>query len=155
TMTTACLCNLLITGMDLNEGKAALRKDGSAENCGKYKENDAVNKALKWIGDRHPAEYTDDEIIRTFKGSSASSPFYGLYGLERAGRLSGQRYFGGHDWYETACRWLVKVRKPDGAWSSDFVGGALDKPRAVATSFALLFLGKGRTPILISKLAYG
>lgn len=155
TMTTAGLCNLLITGMDLSEGKAALRKDGSAEKCGQYKENDAVNKALEWIGDRHPASYTDQDVITTFTSSpNTSSPFYGLYGLERAGRLSGQRYFGGHDWYETACRWLVKAQKADGTWNSDFANGH-DKPKAVATSFALLFLSKGRTPILISKLAYG
>src|SRR5262249_49795869 len=36
-MTTAGLCNLLITGMDLAEGQSVLRKDGSCEKCGEYK----------------------------------------------------------------------------------------------------------------------
>jgi len=45
-MTTAGLCNLLITGLDLATGKAVLRNDGSAEKCGEYDENEAVARAL-------------------------------------------------------------------------------------------------------------
>ena len=70
TMSTAGLCNLLISGLDLAEGKASLRKDGSAENCGTYKDNDAANRALAWIGARHPARYTDDEMATTFTSCS-------------------------------------------------------------------------------------
>ena len=32
---------------------------------------------------------------------------YYLYGMERAGRLSGQRFFGDHDWYREVAEYLV------------------------------------------------
>jgi hypothetical protein len=148
-MTTAGLCNLIITGLDLSTGKAKLRTDGSAVNCGEYKENKPVMAAINWIGDRFPAELTQRNA-----GDFSPSPFYTLYGIERAGRLTGQRYFGGHDWYEVGCRYLVSAQKRDGSWEGNRGRFQLDSWPAVATSFALLFLSKGRTPVLISKLAY-
>jgi hypothetical protein len=154
-MTTAGLCNLLITGMDLAVSQAKLRADGSAEKCGEYKENEPVAKALGYVGAAFPAELTVENVGPTF-----DVPFYGLYGIERAGRLSGQRFFGGHDWYEVGCRFLVSIQKSDGRWEGP-VGAIregqrqLDRAPLIATSFALLFLSKGRTPVLVSKLAYG
>ena len=55
-MTTAGLCGLLISGMDLEEDRQQLQPDGSALNCGVYSENVPVARALKWIGDRFPAQ---------------------------------------------------------------------------------------------------
>ena len=147
TMTTAGLCNLLITGMDLARGEAKLQKDGSADKCGEYTDTPSVKKALDWIGDGFPASITKANAIERL-----GHPFYCLYGIERAGRISGQRYFGGHDWYEVGCRYLVDVQQGDGSWTAD---GGLDRWHVVATSFSLLFLSRGRTPVLISKLAYG
>jgi hypothetical protein len=150
TMTAAGLCNLLITGMDLAQGKAALRADGSADGCGNYKDNEPIANALGWIGDRFPARLTEDSFYDRF-----GSPFYCIYGLERAGRLSGQRFFGGHDWYEVGCRYLVGAQRADGSWGGLVGRRALDHWPVIATSFSLLFLSKGRTPVLISKMAYG
>jgi hypothetical protein len=152
TMTTAGLCGLLITGMDLYQGQQKLDLNtGVAANCGVYKENIPVARALQWIGLRFPA-VIDNDTINTI----LSPPYYCLYGIERAGRLSGERFFGGHDWYEIGCRWLVKTQKADGRWQGDSSRrGHLDHWPAVATSFALLFLSKGRTPVLITKLAHG
>lgn len=150
TMTTAGLCNLIITGLDLAAGKADLRPDGSADRCGQYADNAPIAKALAWIGDRYPARLTEDTIRDRFR-----HPFYCLYGVERAGRLSGQRFFGGHDWYEVGCRYLVSAQKADGSWSGAASHGTFDYWPVVATSFSLLFLSKGRTPVLISKLAHG
>lgn len=150
TMTTAGLCNLIITGLDLAQGKQALRQDGSAEHCGEYVDNEPIARALGWIGDRYPARLDDTNILDRF-----GSPFYCLYGVERAGRLSGQRFFGGHDWYEVGCRYLVGAQKADGSWSSPAGRGTFDHWPVIATSFSLLFLSKGRTPVLISKMAYG
>ncbi|MGL4553996.1 MAG: DUF4159 domain-containing protein [Gemmataceae bacterium] len=150
TMTTAGLCNLLIAGEDLTRGRATLRPDGSAERCGVYEDNEPVARALAWLGERFPAELSPANAA-----DRLGSPFYALYGLERVGRLTGQRFFGGHDWYEVGTRYLVSTQKADGHWEGASGRGALDYQPVVATSFALLFLSKGRTPVLVTKMAYG
>ena len=67
--------------------------------------------------------------------------FYYLYGLERAGRLAGVRFFGKHDWYRVGAEELVH----DQDQLSGFWQGRPDGERPdPATSFALLFLAKGR-----------
>lgn len=139
TMTTAGLCGLLISGMELNAGREVLQPDGTARNCGVYAENKPVADALRWIAPR-------------FSVHTQLHTYYNLYGIERAGRLSGQRFFGGHDWYREGCQFLVQAQKDDGSWQEP---GNRDGWPVISTSFALLFLSKGRTPILISKLAHG
>jgi len=60
--------------------------------------------------------------------------YYYLYGLERAGGLTGKDRFGPHDWYRQGARWIVDHQKGSGAsghWGN-----------AVNTCFALLFLAK-------------
>jgi hypothetical protein len=138
TMTTAGLCGLLISGMELNTGREVLQADGTATNCGVYGENKPVTNALAWMA-------------HGFNASLRQHTYYNLYGLERAGRLSGQRFFGDHDWYREGCEFLVNAQKEDGSWQEP--GGQGGWP-VISTSFALLFLSKGRTPILISKLAH-
>jgi hypothetical protein len=150
TMTTAGLCNLIITGMDLSVGKQQLRPDGSAVNCGVYEDNKPLADALAWVGAEFP-----DRLSDTWFANHLVPPFYALYGVERAGRLSGQRYFGGHDWYEVGCRYLVSAQKADGSWGGRPVSRFPDYWPVVATSFALLFLSKGQTPVLMTKLAFG
>ena len=161
TMTTAGLCGLLITGMDLEKGHQDLDADGSDPKCGVYEDNQHVSDALKWIADRLPAGRADpdaawnaDKYFETHsKGTfQFSTPFYGFYGIERTGRLTGRRFIGGHDWYRVGCQWLVNGQNADGSWGN---GAGLDGNKVVATCFALLFLGKGRTPVLMTKLAYG
>jgi hypothetical protein len=146
TMTTAGLCGLLIAGMELNDAKEKLQPDGSARDCGKYVENDAIAKAMRAVAQRFNTEYPP-------------AWFYNLYGIERAGRLSGQRFFGEFDWYRRGCETLVSPnlnrshRHEDGSW---YVRGpnGFDNWPVVSTSFAVLFLSKGRTPVLISKLVH-
>jgi len=77
---------------------------------------------------------------------------YYLYGVERTGRLTARRFFGGHDWYREGCDLLV--RRQDGLsgyWKG--TGHAEDAPE-IATSLVLLFLSKGRWPILMAKLKH-
>ncbi len=150
-MTCAGLCNLMITGMDLKVGKQKM-VGGVVENCGVYDTNGPAAAALAWIGNRFPAEIRADNATTWLGGPPTSAPFYCLYGLERTGRLTGQRFFGGNDWYEVGCRYLVSIQKPDGSWEGR---NSLDSAPTIATSFALLFLAKGRTPVLLTKLAYG
>ena len=147
TMTTAGLSNLLITGADLEVGRQKLRDDGVAELCGIYEENKAVADALRWVGNNFPAKLTVERARAAFQ-----HPYYGLYGIERVGRLTGNRFIGGHDWYRLGCEFFVETQKADGRWDGE--GRQFDHWPVVATSFSLLFLSKGRTPVLMTKLAY-
>ncbi|MCC6420932.1 MAG: DUF4159 domain-containing protein [Gemmataceae bacterium] len=148
TMTTAGLSGLLISGMELNEGREKMRADGTAANCGVYQENKSVQRALHWISAPREDRFQFPLPQRTF---------YNVYGIERAGRLSGLRFFHAHDWYREGCQFLVgkQHKDRDGGvyWSEP--GGLGDSWPVVSTSFSLLFLSKGRTPVLISKLAHG
>jgi hypothetical protein len=157
TMTTAGLCGLLITGMDVEEDKSGFSDEkGTSKSCGAYDHNLPVAKALKWLGDNFPADVQNMEQAVGNK-VGWSSPYYCLYGIERAGRLSGRRFFEGKDWYRIGCRLLVKTKaqNADGSWSGESIGTRFDQAPPVATSFALLFLSKGRTPVLVTKFAYG
>jgi hypothetical protein len=141
TMTASALCGMVIAGMDLNAGRETLRADGTADRCGVYEEDEHVANALKLIGRQMPHAPQDFNTM--------PHTYYYLYSIERAGRLSGQRFLGGVDWYRLGCRYLVgRQNKADGSWSGE------GHP-VIATSFALLFLAKGRTPVLMSKLVHG
>src|SRR5262249_15008939 len=96
-------------------------------------------RALRWIVDH-------------FRINLSRNTFYSLYGIERAGRLSGERFFGEHDWYREGCEYLVAKQREDGSWLEESGSGTWP---AISTSDALSFLSKGRTPILISKLVHG
>jgi hypothetical protein len=142
TMTMAGLCGLYIAGMELHEGQQEFNKvTGIARRCGTYKENDAIAAAHRWIADGQHFTFRPTQY-----------KFYNIYGIERTGRLSGQRFLANRDWYREGCEVLVKSQQEDGSWSE---GGGIDNWTNVSTSFAMLFLSKGRTPILITKLAWG
>ena len=86
-------------------------------------------------------------------GAGQQWKFYYLYGLERVGRLAGIRFFGTHDWYRLGAEELVHSQDRFGG----FWQGALmehNDPPVLATSFAILFLAKGRAPVLINKLRH-
>jgi hypothetical protein len=149
-MTAAGLCGLVLTGRELDPGVHKLRADGSAENCGRYPDGRAIDKALEWVGDHFPRRLTEENAPR-----SLGVPFYTLAAVGRAGRLTGRRYFGESDWYEVGARHLLTAQKADGSWRGTSGGRSLDSWPVVATSFSLLFLAEGRTPVLVAKLAYG
>lgn len=140
TMSTAGLCGLLISSNELRDGREQIQPNGSVKNCGNYAEDQPVAAALRFVGER-------------FTLDKSGHIYYNLYGIERAGRLTGMRFLGGHDWYREGCEFLVaRQNQADGYWESR---SGHDQWRLVATSFSLLFLSKGRTPILISKLVHG
>jgi hypothetical protein len=144
TMTTAGLSGLLMAADALNDRREKPLQDGTFSNCGNYQENPHVQRAITWVG-------------RHFNISGTQHVYYNLYGIERAGRLSGERFFGNADWYRDGCKFLTG-RDERGNPRQDEDGSWLDKLErypVVCTSFALLFLSKGRTPILMTKLVHG
>lgn len=77
------------------------------------------------------------------KAASYERRNYALYGIERVGVASGLKYFGRLDWYDVGADFLIKSQQEDGSWTD-----------VIDTSFAVLFLSRGRAPILANKLAY-
>ncbi len=139
-MTVAGVCGLLIAAMGLDQSEQELdAATGIAKACGVYSENTAVVKGMNWVADN-------------FRFESPKSTFYNIYGVERLGRLSGQRFIGSHDWYRDGCEKLILMQDTNGSISQ---GKSVDGVTVLSTSFALLFLSKGRTPVLISKFAWG
>jgi hypothetical protein len=145
TMTVAGVAGLYIAGMGLNTSQQQLdAATGVAAKCGLYEENDAINRGMNYIGRNF-----------TFtRPRGGESTYYNIYGIERAGRLSGQRFIGRIDWYREGCEFLVREQNRDGGWTKN-AETSYDTVATISTSFALLFLSKGRTPVLISKLAHG
>lgn len=145
-MTVAGIATLNIVKTMLREDD--LKKDGTPNCCGRAPAEEIIDQALergyRWMQNnfavsRNPG--TGDWLL------------YYLYGLERAGRLSGRRFFGNHDWYREGAAFLVANQTPrDGAWRG--VGGG-DADPILGTSFSLLFLSKGLSPVLINKLKFG
>ena len=78
---------------------------------------------------------------------------YYLYGLERVGRFTAQRFIGGADWYRQGAEEVIRMK---GGPLTDHWQNvhALEGDERVATAFALLFLAKGRWPVLVSKVKH-
>ncbi|MCA9068612.1 MAG: DUF4159 domain-containing protein, partial [Planctomycetaceae bacterium] len=84
-----------------------------------------------------------------------SRVLYYAYGIERAGRLSGRRFFGNQDWYRAWAGFLINNQREIqeiGSWKGI---GDYEQDPVIGTSFALLFLSKGLAPVLVQKLMYG
>lgn len=77
-------------------------------------------------------------------GGSQWTHYY-HYGVERAGRASGHKYFRSQDWFQLIGTELVATQREDGSWGD----GKRD------TAFATLFLCHGRAPIFMNKLEHG
>ena len=109
--------------------------------CGQQEATDqeAIERGLAWMArhfsvDRNP-------------GSNLYNLYY-LYALERVGRMSGRRFMGEHDWYREGVERLLRQQdRFSGFWDEDH-------DRTISTALALLFLSKGRRPVLVSKLKY-
>jgi hypothetical protein len=87
---------------------------------------------------------------------------YDLYGVERVGLASGFKYFGTHDWYRELAASTIDIQLPDGRWEGGGQGlRETMPPRFLAsngplvdTAYSLLFLARGRHPILMNKLRF-
>ena len=98
--------------------------------------NEAIDRGLKWLA-------ADD-----FRGVRGNN--YVWYGVERVGVASGYKYIGDKDWYAVGADELVRRQAKDGSLPSNFVGST----SLTSTAFGLLFLSRGRAPVLMNKLDY-
>lgn len=120
--------------------------------------NDAINRGIDWLG-------------RNMNFAQAAhvgqSPFYGLYGIERVGSLSGKKMLGQVDWYSFGSQYLSGHQTGGGwsahygpicntAWAVMFLSRATEKSVAKATMERLgsgTLLGGRGLPTDLSKLS--
>ena len=101
---------------------------------------------LPYLLDKKP--YPADPVKRAaIEGNTGGGRYYTLYGVERIGVASGFKLLGDLDWYAAGADWLLKKQNGNGSWGGG--DGSLQD-----TCFALLFLSRGREPVMMNKLVY-
>ena len=141
-MTCAGVASLIITGLKQVQGQEVLVGE-TIRDCGRIGVNPSLQRGIDWLGFH----------FRVGENANMGTQwkYYYLYALERVGRLSGQRFIGGHDWYREGAEEIVHEQdKIRGFWK----GANIESEPLIATSFALLFLAKGRSPVLINKIRH-
>jgi hypothetical protein len=142
-MTCAGISSLIITGLKRIQGREQL-VGNRIDRCGEEAVSPSLQRGIDWMA-------THFDVTQNI-ASGQTWHHYFLYGLERVGRLSGRRFFGNSDWYRAGAAYLVRTQDPlQGFWR----GQAAESDPIITTSFSLLFLAKGRSPVLINKLRHG
>lgn len=166
-MTCAGVSSLIIASGQLDAGRASVRGD-SIECCGAETAGgvgERIERGLQWLGQHFRVDANPSAGSLGTGAVNRAYQYYYLYGVERVGRLSGRRYLVGqrtvegrrvlqpHDWYrEGAAELIARKDRIQRCW----VGAGLSEANPiVATAFALLFLSKGRRPIVLSQLRHG
>ncbi|MEX2176330.1 MAG: DUF4159 domain-containing protein [Pirellulaceae bacterium] len=139
-MTAAGIASLIIARDRLHPGDAAV-VEGRLQCCGNQAPNDPLQNALRWMAEHFSVQRNPN---------SAGWLLYYLYAVERVGRMSGQRFIGDHDWYREGCEHLVEMQKASLNNSWQGVNASENDP-IVGTAFAILFLSKGRRPVVMAK----
>jgi hypothetical protein len=145
-MTCAGITSLVIAADKIEQADA--KAVGEKIQCCVRNESEAENKVEKglyWLG-------ANFSVSRNPGYPGGGWLLYYLYGMERVGRLTARRFIGKADWYREGAKFLIDNQdKLSGFWSGT---GAVEDRGLIGTSFALLFLSKGRWPVLISKLKH-
>lgn len=140
TMTAAAVASLFITAGEAYRSQEKGFLNGEAPNCGRYRADVHIAAGMDWLARNFR--------VGSVPGGDNDVLFYWYYAFERVGVLTGQKYIGGHDWFKEGAERLVMLQQSDGGWPT----GRYGKP--INTALALLFLVKGRLPVLINKLKY-
>ncbi len=125
-MTMAGVTSLFVTRDYLQQERRALHLGGDPFPT-------ALQNALTWL------ETGDNGVNNNTRWAG-----YALYSVARAGLASGFKYFGAHDWYTELAQKAVHTQDPEGSWSHS----------PIETSFCLLFLARGRHPVLMNKARF-
>ncbi len=140
-MTAAGLASLAITSRMLQEDKD-VDGEGRPDCCSPHPPAEAFEKGRRWLGQGNIFSVNANP-------RSANWHYYYLYGLERAGRLGNVRFFGKYDWYRSGARYLIAAQGGDGSWND-----RTSPDPTLNTAYALLFLSKGLSRVVVNKLDY-
>jgi Domain of unknown function (DUF4159) len=146
-MTCAGIGALATSTAALESGDATV-DGGRVVCCRPHQQDHALERAIDWLAHHFSVERNPRPA-----GSGQDCLYYYLYGLERAGRLTARRFIGDHDWYREGAQFLVNDQDPlshywKGSWHAE-------QQPPISTALALLFLAKGRRPVVMAKLEYG
>ncbi len=130
-MTAAGIATLYIT-------QDFLMANSSWSTCTPRPPDPHIAKGLAWM---------DAHISQALDGKNT----YLMYGIERIGLASGRKYFGNVGWFETGADQLVSGQNADGSWDAHFAGN----DDLASTAYAILFLARGRAPVMMNKLEFG
>jgi hypothetical protein len=115
---------------------------GGKSGSGRTDVDRRIELALKWLDANFTAAYNPPQ-----GGPEQGWRMYWLYAVERVGLACGYKYFGSHNWFQEGASVVIGDQQPDGSWNKEREGEPI-----VTTCFAILFLYKGRAPILYNKL---
>jgi len=144
-MSCAGIASLIIIGERFRDPNARVVGD-QILCCEKAQaDNDRIERGLQWLARNFSVDVNPGQFWQLWL-------LYYLYGVERVGRMTNQRFIGTHDWYREGSEHLVQRQEQlSGYWTDR---GVEEQYRLVGTSFALLFLSKGRRPVLLAKLQH-
>jgi hypothetical protein len=161
-MTCAGIASVIIAQDRLRTGDASL-VGGQIQCCLPQNDTGEVDRAIQWLADHFSVTINPNTLGLKSVGRSHPWLLYYLYGVERVGRMSGRRHFVGHvkdpvtkqmvaaphDWYREGAAELIRLQKIslNGSWR----GIGLEGDPTIGTSLALLFLSKGKRPVVIAK----
>ena len=137
-MTAAGLASLFIINDILDPSSGCPCSSGKSRTTASEAER-RIDKALEWLG----KYFTGNANAQADGTPGNGRTRYWLYCVERVGIAAGYKRFGDHNWYKEGAEHLVATQEPRGNW------GGIDD-----TCFALLFLYKGRAPVLFNKLRH-
>ena len=152
-MTCAGIASLIIIRENLFNLEDAAN-GGKAICCGGPNDDiqPKLDRSFQWLADHFTVKGNPTGV-----NSQSRNRYYFLYALERAGRFSGRRFLGPHDWYRVGAADLVRTQRTSGAWAANNQARANfgENREAITTAFSLLFLSKGKRPVVIGKYDHG
>ena len=147
-MTCAGIASLIIASDMVHQADAQVEGD-HIQCCSQGDvENDRIERAMTWLGQHF-------SVGRESRCTAGRQSVAALLPLRRGTRGSADHppLHRQHDWYREGADYLVREQ---GHMADGWQGAAMPrKNRDIGTSLALLFLSKGRRPVLLAKLRHG
>ncbi len=147
-MVTAGLASVIICKSELLKYKRFTRKL-------KEKTNIAIEDGCAWLVKYYSVKGNPSSLENWKPRQGMAHHYYYLYGLERAGSLSGVRMLGGHVWYKVGVLELLAMQREEGSWAK-YTADPNPKPPndLTQTCFALLFLKRATIGVIDSEIIY-
>ena len=137
-MTAAAVANLILTREALSPGMGCPCQGDRSAGRRNAQLDQAIERGSQWLADNFSAS----EIPKKTAGIGTTPYWY--YAVQRVAIATGYKYLGRHNWYPAIAANVLRQQLADGSF-----------PRSIPdTAFCLLFLIKGRGPLLMNKLMF-